>query len=68
MAGAVDAAALRRADDVKTALLRSVSHDLRSPLTAISAAAEALESPLALTGGARRHVSVIPGEASGCHG
>ena len=44
MAGAVEAAALRRADNVKTALLRSVSHDLRSPLTAISAAAEALQS------------------------
>ena len=44
MASAVDAAALRHADNVKTALLRSVSHDLRSPLTAISAAAEALES------------------------
>ena len=34
----VETAALRRADVVKTALLRAVSHDLRSPLTAISAA------------------------------
>jgi two-component system sensor histidine kinase KdpD len=40
----VETAALRRADTVKTALLRSVSHDLRSPLTAISAAGEALAS------------------------
>lgn len=40
----VETAALRRADVVKTALLRAVSHDLRSPLTAISAAAEALRS------------------------
>jgi two-component system sensor histidine kinase KdpD len=42
----VETAALRRADAVKTAVLRSVSHDLRSPLTAISTAGEAL----ALTG------------------
>jgi two-component system sensor histidine kinase KdpD len=39
----VETAALRRADAVKTAVLRSVSHDLRSPLTAISTAAEAIE-------------------------
>ena len=31
----VETAALRRTDVVKTALLRAVSHDLRSPLTAI---------------------------------
>ncbi len=37
--------ALRRSDEIKTALLRSVSHDLRSPLTAIATAAEALRSP-----------------------
>jgi two-component system sensor histidine kinase KdpD len=41
----VETAALRRADTVKTALLRAVSHDLRSPLTAISAAGEAVASP-----------------------
>jgi two-component system sensor histidine kinase KdpD len=41
----VETAALRRADVVKTALLRAVSHDLRSPLTAISAAADAVGSP-----------------------
>ena len=44
LAATVEAAALRRADTVKTALLRSVSHDLRSPLTAISAASDALGS------------------------
>jgi two-component system, OmpR family, sensor histidine kinase KdpD len=38
----VETNALRRSDEIKTALLRSVSHDLRSPLTAIVAAAEAL--------------------------
>ena len=41
----VETAALRRADTIKTALLRAVSHDLRSPLTAISAAGEAIASP-----------------------
>ncbi len=41
---ALDAEALRRSDTMKTALLRAVSHDLRSPLTAIRAASEGLES------------------------
>jgi two-component system, OmpR family, sensor histidine kinase KdpD len=41
----VETVALRRADTVKTALLRAVSHDLRSPLTAIAAAGEAVGSP-----------------------
>jgi len=39
-----DAAALRRSDAVKTAVLRSVSHDLRSPITAILTAGDVLES------------------------
>ena len=39
---AVETAALRRSDDVKTALLRAVSHDLRTPLTAIVAGGHAL--------------------------
>src|SRR4051794_32442182 len=37
--------ALRRSDEVKTAVLRSVSHDLRTPLTAITTGAEALSAP-----------------------
>ena len=41
----VETAALRRSDELKTAILRSVSHDLRSPLTAMVAAGEALGSP-----------------------
>ncbi len=41
---AVETAALRRSDVLKTALLRAVSHDLRSPLTAILAAVDALGS------------------------
>lgn len=39
-----EAEALRRSDAAKTALLRTVSHDLRSPLTAIKAATEGLET------------------------
>jgi two-component system sensor histidine kinase KdpD len=38
----VETRALRRSDVLKTALLRAISHDLRSPLTAIIAAAEPL--------------------------
>jgi two-component system sensor histidine kinase KdpD len=42
---ALEGEALRRSDALKTALLRAVSHDLRSPLTAILASADALASP-----------------------
>jgi two-component system sensor histidine kinase KdpD len=45
MSATVETEALRRSDDIKTALLRTVSHDLRTPITAIRAAAEALSSP-----------------------
>ncbi len=38
----VETRALRRSDELKTALLRSVSHDLRTPLTAIITAGSAL--------------------------
>jgi K+-sensing histidine kinase KdpD len=41
-AATIETQALRRSDEVKTTLLRAVSHDLRSPLTAIMAAGEAL--------------------------
>jgi len=41
---ALEAEALRRSDAVKTAILRAVSHDLRSPLTAIATAAGTLRS------------------------
>src|SRR5207302_365835 len=37
-------AALRRSDELKPAVLRSVSHDLRTPLTAIMMAATALDA------------------------
>ncbi|CAB4951073.1 unannotated protein [freshwater metagenome] len=41
---AVQAAGLRRANEVATTLLRTVGHDLRTPLTQISVAAAALRS------------------------
>lgn len=41
----VETSALRRSDGLKTAILRAVSHDLRSPLTAMVASGEALGSP-----------------------
>jgi two-component system sensor histidine kinase KdpD len=40
----VETEALRRSDDIKTALLRAVSHDLRTPLTSVVAAGHALGS------------------------
>jgi two-component system sensor histidine kinase KdpD len=40
---AIEAESLRRSDAAKTAVLRSVSHDLRSPITAIMTAGEMLE-------------------------
>jgi two-component system sensor histidine kinase KdpD len=40
---ALEAESLRRSDAVKTTILRTLGHDLRSPLTAISAAGEVLD-------------------------
>ena len=44
-AAAAETHALRRSDVMKTTLLRAVSHDLRTPLTAILAAGESVRSP-----------------------
>jgi two-component system, OmpR family, sensor histidine kinase KdpD len=63
LGGVVETAALRRADTVKTALLRAVSHDLRSPLTAISAAGEAVGSPSLSPQERQEMASVIQEEA-----
>ena len=41
---ALEAEGLRRSDDLKTALLHSVSHEFRTPLTAIRTAAHTLSS------------------------
>ena len=47
---AVEAESLRRSDLMKTAILRAVSHDLRTPLTGIRTAIGALRNPtLSLT-------------------
>ncbi|WP_272477182.1 sensor histidine kinase [Baekduia alba] len=43
-ADVVETDALRRSDEIKTALLRSVSHDLRSPVTAMITGVSALRS------------------------
>ena len=43
-AEAIEAEALRRSDELKTALLRAISHDLRTPLTSIIASGSALGS------------------------
>ena len=54
---AMEAETLRRSDAIKTAILRVVSHDLRSPLTAIMASVEGLESSsLDLSEGDRREL------------
>jgi two-component system sensor histidine kinase KdpD len=54
---ALEAETLRRSDQVKTALLRAVSHDLRSPLTGINTAAGALRNPtLSLSDDDRREL------------
>jgi two-component system sensor histidine kinase KdpD len=50
---AVEAEALRRSDALKTAVLRAVSHDLRTPLMAILTAASALS---------RRDLSLEPAD------
>jgi two-component system sensor histidine kinase KdpD len=53
---AIEAEAVRRSDELKTSLLRAVSHDLRTPLTAIIAAGAALDSP-SVTGEERHELS-----------
>jgi K+-sensing histidine kinase KdpD len=55
-AEAIEAEALRRSDELKTSLLRSVSHDLRTPLTSMIAAGAALDSP-SITSEERRELS-----------
>jgi two-component system sensor histidine kinase KdpD len=61
---AAEAEAARRADVAKTALLQAVSHDLRSPLAAITAATGALNSGLLQDGDRDELLSVIEGESA----
>jgi two-component system, OmpR family, sensor histidine kinase KdpD len=58
-----DAEAAQRADVVKTALLHAVSHDLRSPLTAIGTAAAALQAPDLQDGDREDLVTVVRQES-----
>jgi two-component system, OmpR family, sensor histidine kinase KdpD len=58
----VETKALRRSDGLKTALLRAVSHDLRSPLTAIRAAAGGIDSPTVDAGQRHELAEVITTE------
>jgi two-component system sensor histidine kinase KdpD len=59
----IETRALRRSNVVKTALLRSVSHDLRSPLTAITTAADGLTSTTLDDDSRRELVAIIAEEA-----
>jgi two-component system, OmpR family, sensor histidine kinase KdpD len=59
----VETRALRRSDSLKTALLRAVSHDLRSPLTAIRAAAGSIDSPTIANEERHELAEVIAGES-----
>ena len=54
----VETQALRRSDVLKTTLLRAVSHDLRTPLTAIITAGDAVRSP-ALQDGEREELGTV---------
>jgi two-component system, OmpR family, sensor histidine kinase KdpD len=60
----IETKALRRSNVVKTTLLRSVSHDLRSPLTAITAAADGLASDTLSDESRRELASVIRTESA----
>jgi K+-sensing histidine kinase KdpD len=63
-AATIETQALRRSDEMKTTLLRAVSHDLRSPLTAIMAAADALGGESISEGDRRALAAAVSGEAS----
>lgn len=60
----IETKALRRTDAMKTALLRAVSHDLRSPLTAIRAAAGGVGSDTLPSEQRRELASVIELESA----
>lgn len=61
---AAEVEALRRADELRTVLLNTVSHDLRTPLAAIVAAADSLRSDIEWDAQDRREfVDDIAGEA-----
>jgi two-component system sensor histidine kinase KdpD len=61
---AAEAEATRRADAAKTAVLHAISHDLRSPLTGITAAAGALRGDRLGSADREELVSVIETDAA----
>jgi two-component system, OmpR family, sensor histidine kinase KdpD len=52
---ALEAEALRRSDSIKTAVIRAVSHDLRTPLATIEQALDGLESGVLVLSEEDRH-------------
>jgi two-component system, OmpR family, sensor histidine kinase KdpD len=60
----IETEALRQSDVMKTTLLRSVSHDLRSPITAIKAAAEGLSVGGLSDDGRRELTAVVSSESA----
>jgi two-component system sensor histidine kinase KdpD len=58
IAETVETEALRRSDSVKTAVLRTVSHDLRSPVTAMVTAGAAVQAP-EVTAAERKELGVM---------
>jgi two-component system sensor histidine kinase KdpD len=60
----IETEALRQSDVMKTTLLRSVSHDLRSPITAIKAAAEGLSAGGLSDDGRLELLAVVSGEST----
>jgi two-component system, OmpR family, sensor histidine kinase KdpD len=60
----IETKALRRSDVVQKALLRAVSHDLRTPLTAITTAAGGLESDSLSEDSRRELTSVVASESA----
>src|ERR687896_325636 len=60
----IETKALKRSDVVQKALLRAVSHDLRTPLTAITTAAGGLESDSLSEDSRRELTSVVASEST----
>ena len=61
---AAETEAARRAEVARTAILHSISHDLRSPLTAITTAGSALRSPEVTETEREELIDVIEGEGA----
>lgn len=64
VAAEAEAEGLRRSDDLKTALLHGVSHEFRTPLTAIRTAAHALAGSGAASAGSDQALTVLGEETA----